>query len=345
VFVCLYATLEEQVVNVLVTGGAGFIGSHLVDSLLQQGHYVRVLDNLSTGKLENIAHCQANPRFMFRQGTVVDPAIVRELARGCDLVYHLAAAIGVRYVIDDPLGGMLTNIRGTEEVLAAALEARARVVITSSSEIYGKGHAGEAWEPFREDADSVIGPTSVPRWWYSLSKSLDEHLGFAYFRQKQIPVSVVRYFNIYGPRCDPGGYGVLARFVYQALSGEPLTVYGDGEQSRSFTYVSDAVCATRLAGERTEAVGEACNVGNGEETTIEAVAKLVIGLTGSSSPIHHQQYADVFGPRFEDTRRRVPNVRKAELLLGFRAEVTLEEGIRRTAEWWSSRMAQGRGER
>ena len=165
---------------------------------------MRVLDNLSTGKVENIAQHLSDPRFSFREGSVVDGETVRELTTGCDLVYHLAAAIGVRYVIDDPLGGMVTNLRGTEEVLAAACDARARVVLASSSEVYGKGLPADAWEPFREDSDSVVGPTSVPRWWYALSKSLDEHMGFAYFRQRGLPVSVVRYFNIYGPRCDPG---------------------------------------------------------------------------------------------------------------------------------------------
>jgi len=179
----------------------------------------------------------------------------------------------------------------------------------------------------------------VPRWWYSLSKSLDEHMGFAYYRQRGLPVSAVRYFNIYGPRCDPGGYGVLARFVSRALRGEPLTVYGDGQQSRSFTYVSDAVRATMLAGERAEAVGEAMNVGSSSEIRIIDAAGLVLSLTGSHSQIHYQDYVEVFGPRFEDTRRRVPDVRKAEKVLGFSAEVGLHEGIEQTADWWRDRIA------
>lgn len=326
--------------KVLVTGGAGFIGSHLVDSLLLQGHEVRVLDNLSTGKRENIEAHFNNPRFSFHEGTIVDPAAVEALTSACDTIYHLAAAIGVRYVIDDPLGGMETNVRGTEEVLKAANVAKARVVIASSSEVYGKGKSGDAWEPFREDGDCVIGPTSVPRWWYALAKSLDEHLAFAYHRQCGLEVSVVRYFNIFGPRCDPGGYGVLARFVSQALRGEPLTVFGDGEQRRSFTYVSDAVRATLLAGQSREALGEAFNVGSSVEISINDAAQRVLGLTGSKSIVHHQQHQEVFGPRFEDTRRRVPDVQKAERLLGFTAEVGINEGIKRTIDWWTTRSDQ-----
>jgi UDP-glucose 4-epimerase len=334
---CNAATLPNgELMRVLVTGGAGFIGSHLVDSLLVQGHEVRVLDNLSTGKMENIEEHLSNPRFSFHKGTIVDPAAVHSLTHECDIVFHLAAAIGVRYVIDDPLGGMETNVRGTEVVLAAANDARARVVIASSSEVYGKGKPAEAWEPFREDADSVIGPTSVPRWWYALAKSIDEHLGFAYHHQRGLAVSAVRYFNIYGPRCDPGGYGVLARFVGQALRGDPLTVFGDGAQSRSFTYVSDAVRATLLASQRAEAIGEAFNVGSTLEITINDAAQRVISLTGSNSIVHHQQHQEIFGPRFEDTRRRVPDVLKAARLLGFTAEVGIDEGIKRTVDWWTA---------
>lgn len=322
--------------KVLVTGGAGFIGSHLVDALLTQGHDVRVLDNLSTGKRENLADHTANPHFSLHVGTVTNEDAVREVIRGCDTVFHLAAAIGVRYVIDDPLGGMLTNVRGTEVVLAAAAVAGARVVLASSSEVYGKGRPQGDWQPFAEDSDAVIGPSSVPRWWYSLSKSLDEHLAFAYYRQRGLAATAVRYFNIYGPRCDPGGYGVLARFVSRAVAGLPLTIYGDGLQSRSFTYVDDAVRATLLAGERPEAVGQAINVGSGREIGILDVARLVKALTGSDSVLEHQTYEEVFGPRFEDTRRRVPDVRRAKQVLGFEARTPLEQGIAQTAAWWSA---------
>jgi nucleoside-diphosphate-sugar epimerase len=318
-------------VTVLVTGGAGFIGSHLVEALLASGNTVRVLDNFSTGKHENLP---SHPCLTVIEGSVTDPDLTERAVEGCAAVYHLAAAIGVRYVMDDALSGIATNVRGTEDVLAAASRAGARVVLASSSEVYGKGRSGADWEPFREDADSVIGPTQVTRWWYSLAKALDEHLGFAYHRQRGLAVSAVRYFNIYGPRCDPGGYGVLARFISQALRGEPITVFGDGDQTRSFTFIDDAVRATLLAGEQPQAVGETFNVGSAHEMSINDVAALVLCLTGSRSPIHHLRHADVFGRHFEDTRRRVPDIAKAERMLGFTARVACDEGIRRTAEWW-----------
>jgi UDP-glucose 4-epimerase len=318
-------------VTVLVTGGAGFIGSHLVEALLARGQAVRVLDNFSTGKVENLP---SNPKLTVIEGTVTDPLVIGRAIEDCAVVYHLAAAIGVRYVMDDALSGIAVNVRGTEEVLAAAAQADARVVLASSSEVYGKGRSGADWTPFREDADSVIGPTNVTRWWYSLAKALDEHLGFAYHRQRGLAVSAVRYFNIYGPRCDPGGYGVLARFISQAIRGEPITVFGDGDQTRSFTYVDDAVRATLLAGERSEAIGETFNVGSADEMSINEAAALVLRLTGSRSPIHHLRHAEVFGSHFEDTRRRVPDVTKAERMLGFKARVVCDEGVRRTADWW-----------
>ncbi|MGH2389400.1 MAG: NAD-dependent epimerase/dehydratase family protein [Chloroflexota bacterium] len=317
--------------TVLITGGAGFIGAHLADALLAAGQTVRVLDNFSTGKRANLP---MHPRLTVLEGTVTDPALTAHAVSGCDTVYHLAAAIGVRYVMNDALSGIAVNVRGTEEVLAAAAHQGARVVLASSSEVYGKGRSGSDWVPFREDADSVIGPTNVTRWWYALAKALDEHLGFAYHRQRGLAVSAVRYFNIYGPRCDPGGYGVLARFVSQAVRGEPITVFGDGEQTRSFTYVDDAVRATLLAGERMEAVGESFNVGSAAEMSVNEAAALVLRLTKSGSAIHHLSHAEVFGANFEDTRRRVPDVAKAERLLGFKARVDIIEGVRRTAEWW-----------
>ena len=320
--------------RVLITGGAGFIGSHLVDALCARGDDVRVLDDLSTGSRANLEAHSDQPRFSFIEGSVTDSAIVREAAAGCDVIFHLAAAIGVRHVVDDPVGGIATNVRGTEEVLRAA-PASARVVVASSSEVYGKGKAGAAWAPFREDDDSVLGPTSITRWWYALAKGLDEHLAFAFHRQHGLAVSAVRYFNIFGPRCDPRGYGVLARFIPQALRGDPLTIFGDGEQTRSFTYVEDAVRATMLAAESQQAIGQVFNVGSPDEVSINAVASAVILLTGSPSTVHHQGHETVFGSHFEDTRRRVPDVRKAQSMLGFSTRIDLYEGIRRTAQWWS----------
>lgn len=323
--------------RVLVTGGAGFIGSHLVDYLLAQSTTtVAVLDNFSTGKRENLAHLADHPRLTLIEGSVTDPRAVDAAMAGCDLVFHLAAAIGVRYVVDDPLSGIHTNVRGTEEVLAAARRGHARVVLASSSEVYGKGRSGPDWAPFREDGDSVIGPTHVTRWWYALAKALDEHMGFAYARSHGLPVSAVRYFNIYGPRCDPGGYGVAARFIQQALGGAPLTVFGDGTQTRSFTYVDDAVRATLLVGMSAAAIGEAFNVGSARETSIGDLASLVLRLTGSPSTIHYQGHEQVYGRHFEDTPRRVPDVQKAQRFLGFSARVDLEEGLRQTIQWWTS---------
>ena len=315
----------------LVTGGAGFIGSHLVDALLAEGHQVCVLDDFSTGKRANLT---PHSQLTILEGSVTDPRLVAMAIEDCQAVYHLAAAIGVRYVMDDALSGIAVNVRGTEEVLAASARAGARVVIASSSEVYGKGRSGADWQPFREDGDSIIGPTHITRWWYALAKGLDEHLAFAYHRQRGLPVSAVRYFNIYGPRCDPGGYGVLARFISQALKTEPMTVFGDGEQTRSFTYVADAVRATVLAGTHPAAIGEAFNVGSGAEMSINAAAAAVLRLTNSPSAIHYLKHVDVFGGNFEDTRRRVPDIAKAARLLGFTARVDIVEGIRRTVDWW-----------
>ena len=323
-------------VRILITGGAGFIGSHLVDTVLAQGHEVVVLDNFSTGQRANLPAPEGNDRLRIVAGSATDPSVVATAMEGCSLVYHLAAAIGVRYVIDDPLGGIHTNVRGTEVVLDAAAQIGARVVLASSSEVYGKGRTGATWAPFKEDDDSVIGPTSVARWWYALAKALDEHLGFAYHRQRHLQVSAVRYFNVYGPRCRPGGYGVVARFISQALRGESLTVFGDGRQSRSFTYVEDAVRATVLAGQQEAAVGQTFNVGSGLELSINDLATIVGKLTGSGGSIDHVDYDSVYGQGFEDTPRRVPDVTKAATLLGFRARVGIEEGLRRTIVWWRS---------
>jgi UDP-glucose 4-epimerase len=325
--------------RILVTGGAGFIGSHLVEALLRAPqNEVVVLDTFLTGRPSNLAEVDKEPRLHIVEGSVADGLAVRRAMDGCSLVFHLAAAIGVRYVVDEPIRGITTNVRGTEEVLGAAHEQHARVVLASSSEVYGKSTGGADWQPFREDADSLIGPTSVTRWWYSLAKGLDEHLALAYFRQHGVPVTVVRYFNVYGPRHDPGGYGVVARFVTQAMRGLPLTVFGDGSQTRSFTYVSDAVEATVRAAFFEQAIGEVLNVGSAQETSILHVAELVRSLAKSRSPIAYESPEAVYGPHFEDTRRRVPDVEKARRLLDFTALVDLDEGVQRTIDWWLPRI-------
>lgn len=320
--------------RVLITGGAGYIGSHLADRLLVQGNEVVVLDNLSLGKRANVEHNLQNPRFRFVEGDVLDVGLTTKLLHECDLVYHLAAVVGVRHVLDDPLQTMVTNVWGTDNVLRVARGANLKVVLASSSEVYGK--AGEF--PLREDADRVLGPTSIPRWCYAVGKALDEHLALAYHRQRGLPVVVLRYFNSYGPRLDPRGYGsVVAKFINQALDGQPITVHGDGGQSRCFTYVEDTVEGTVLAGVSAGADGEVLNIARAEETTIGDLAQVVRALTGSSSEIVSVPYASQYGELFEDTRRRVPAVDKAERILGFRARVALLDGLQRTVDWFRSR--------
>lgn len=306
--------------NILVTGGAGFIGSHLVERLLSEGHAVTVLDDCSTGREENLG---TSDGLRFVRGSVLDEALVAELVRANQLVFHLAAAVGVPHVMKDPLWTILTNTRGTENVLDRAADKGVRVVFASTSEIYGDSKD----IPFREDGLRVLGPTWVHRWAYSTSKALDEHLCFAW-AERGLSVSIVRYFNVYGTRMDPNGYGsVIARFIDQALAGEPLTVHGDGEQTRCFTHVDEAIEATLRAGMRDEALGEAFNVGSPFEHTINDLAARVLTATGAASETVHIPYRDAYGDRFADTRRRVPDVAKAERLLGWRARITLDGGL------------------
>lgn len=320
----------------LVTGGAGFIGSHLVDALMAQGHRVTVLDNLSVGKVANIAHHLGSERFQFINDSILNTATLERLVRRADLIFHLAAVVGVKYVVEDPLTAIIVNVRGTENVLELAHKYWVRTVIASSSEVYGKS----ADVPLREDGDRLLGPTTVPRWSYSDAKAIDEYFALAYAR-KGLPVTVVRYFNAYGPRLDPRGYGsVVARFFTQALRGEPLTVYEDGQQTRCFTYVADTVRGTILAGTVPEAAGGVFNIGSDREITIADLARRILALTGSRSEIVHVPYASAYGPDFEETRRRVPDVRRAREVLGFEAEVPLEEGLRRTLEWFRNGTSQ-----
>ena len=309
--------------SVLVTGGAGFIGSHLVDRLLSDGHAVTVLDNLSTGRAANLAHLAGHPRLHIEMGSVLEEPVVADLVSRADLVYHLAAAVGVGHVVRDPLRTILTNTQGTETVLKHAAGRGVRVVFASTSEVYGVSEH----LPFREEGPRVLGPTWIHRWGYSTSKALDEHLCFAY-ADHGLPVSIVRYFNIYGPRLDPAGYGsVMARFLSQALADEPLTVHGDGGQSRCFTYVTEAVEATLRAGTVPAALGQVYNVGSAFEITIAELARRVIAATASASPVTFVPYDLAFGPGFADTRRRVPDTTKAWRELGWRAEVDLAAGL------------------
>lgn len=328
--------------KVLVTGGAGFIGSHLVDALRGAGHEVWVLDNLSVGSIESIQHHLEGDGVHFICDSILNAACVDRLAAQVDLIYHLAAIVGVRYVVDDPLGAILTNVQGTENVLAAAARHWRRVVIVSSSEVYGRSND----VPLSEDADRVLGPTSVNRWSYSSSKAIDEHLAWAY-HDKGLSVSVVRYFNAYGPRLQEDGYGsVIANFIRQSLLNEPITVHGDGRQTRSFTHVSDTVRGTMLAGERPEAIGRAFNIGSPVETKVLDLAGMIKRLAGSDSPIIHVPYEDYFGQRHEDTLRRCPDITRASSLLGFTPRVSLETGLRDTIAWCRGHYRlRGRGRR
>lgn len=310
--------------DILVTGGAGFIGSHLVDRLLDDGHRVRVLDDLSTGRRANIAHRMDHPELTFIEGDILQQSSVERAMDGAEMVYHLAAAVGVKHVVDDPQRTIRVNVHGTQNVLDAATQSGARVLLASTSEIYGVSDD----LPFREDGVRVLGPTWTHRWAYSTSKAVDEHLAFA-MAERGLKMSIVRYFNVFGTRMDPQGYGsVIARFVSQAVAGEPLTVHGDGQQRRTFTHVSEAVQATVLAATRPESLGAVFNVGSGFEHSIEDLARRIVELADSSSPIRHVPYAAVFGPGFEDTRRRVPDVTKIESVLGWRARIDLDAGLR-----------------
>jgi UDP-glucose 4-epimerase len=317
----------------LVTGGAGFIGSNLVDRLAAAGDQVTVLDDLSTGRIANLAHHAGNRSVRMVEGTILDDAVVDDLVAGCDRVFHLAAAVGVAHIVANPLGSILVNSRGTENVLAACADHQRKVLITSSSEVYGR----TANVPMHEDDDRILGSTVVQRWSYATAKALDEHLALAY-AANGLRAVIVRYFNIYGQRMDPNGYGsVMANFLRQALAAEPVTVYGDGLQTRCFTYIDDCIDGTILAMERPAVEGQVFNIGSATtETTIADLARKVVVASGSRSEIVYESYEQHFGPRFEDTRRRVPSTARAAEQLGWAAKVDVDEGLRRTLEMWKT---------
>jgi UDP-glucose 4-epimerase len=308
-------------VRALVTGGAGFIGSHLVERLLADGARVTVLDDLSTGSLDNLAAVARHERFDFRLGSVTDAALVAELVDRHEIVVHLAAAVGVRLVVEQPVRTIETNVRGSETVLEAAARESKLVLLASTSEVYGKSTK----VPFAESDDLVLGPTSHSRWSYACSKALDEWLALAYAHERGTPVVVARLFNTVGPR-QTGRYGmVLPTFARQALAGEPLTVHGTGGQSRCFAHVRDVVEALVRLLATPAAVGEVFNVGADEEVTIERLAELVRAAAGSSSPIRHLSYEEAYARGFEDMPRRVPDVAKLERTIGFRPRTSLAE--------------------
>lgn len=307
--------------RVLITGGAGFIGSHLADAYLEQGDEVFVIDDLSTGSIDNIQHLRGNPRFHYTIESVRHASTVAELVDQCDVVFHLAAAVGVKLIVESPVRTIETNVHGTEVVLAQANKKKKKVLVASTSEVYGLSDD----VPFREDGNLVLGATTKGRWSYACSKALDEFLALAYWRERKLPTILVRLFNTVGPR-QTGQYGmVVPTFVKQALAGRPITIYGDGAQTRCFTHVGDVVKALMGLMNHSGAVGEVFNVGSREEVTIQRLAERVLELTGSSSEIVHVPYEEAYGEGFEDMPRRVPDVSKIQNLIGYRPSRSLDE--------------------
>jgi UDP-glucose 4-epimerase len=321
-------------VNVCITGGCGFIGSHLAERLLGRGDRVLVLDDLSTGAMANIAHLIGQPGFDYRIGSALDVPLVSEMVDRADVVVHLAAAVGVRLIVERPVHTIETNVRATEVVLAAAAKKQKMVVVASTSEVYGKS----ASVPFREDQDLQLGPTSHSRWAYACSKALDEWLALAYSSEKGVPVVITRFFNTVGPR-QTGRYGmVLPNFAQQALRGEPITVYGTGQQSRCFGHVRDAVEAVIRLMETPEALGEVFNVGTTNEVSMIELATRVRDAAGSKSEIRLVPYSEAYAAGFEDMMRRVPDVSKLFRVTGFKPMTTLDEIIRDVVEDQRSRL-------
>jgi UDP-glucose 4-epimerase len=301
-------------VRALITGGAGFIGSHLSDALLEQGHEVLILDNLSTGSIDNITHLKGRPGFEYFVDSVNNEPLLAELIDRSDVVFHFAAAVGVKLIVEQPVYTIETNVHGTEVVLKHANKKKKLVVIASTSEVYGKSED----VPFREDSDLVMGPTPKHRWAYACSKAIDEFLALAYWKERKLPVIIVRFFNTVGPR-QTGQYGmVIPNFVRQALAGEPITVFGDGKQSRSFTHVADVVGALIKLVHEPKAIGQVINIGNVQETTILALAERIRELSGSKSTIKFIPYDQAYESGFEDMPRRVPALAKVEGLIGYK---------------------------
>ncbi len=317
----------------LITGGAGFVGSHLAEALLARGDEVFVLDNLSTGSIENIEALKRNSRFHYAIDSVTNEPVCAELIDRADVVFHLAAAVGVKLIVESPVNTIETNVHGTEMVLKLANKKKKKVLVASTSEVYGKSND----VPFHEEADLVLGPTSKGRWSYACSKAIDEFLALAYFKEKRLPVVIVRLFNTVGPR-QTGRYGmVVPNFVKQALLGHPLTVFGDGTQSRCFTYVSDVVGALLGLVDQERAVGQVYNIGNSsEEIAILDLARRVKERTRSKSEIVLVPYAKAYEEGFEDMPRRVPDTSKLKALIGYEPQVHLDEILDRVSAYFTS---------
>jgi UDP-glucose 4-epimerase len=319
--------------KVLITGGAGFIGSHLSDACLERGNEVHIIDDLSTGRMDNIAHLKKHPRFHYTIDSVHSQPVLAELVDQCDVIFHLAAAVGVKLIMESPVRTIETNVRGTEIVLAQANKKKKKVLIASTSEVYGLSEQ----VPFREDGNLVMGATSKGRWSYACSKAIDEFLALAYWREKKLPTIVVRLFNTVGPR-QTGRYGmVVPTFVKQALAGRPLTVYGTGEQTRCFGYVGDVVGALIKLMDHPAAVGQVFNIGSEEEVTILELAERIKELTNSDSKIVLVPYDEAYDEGFEDMPRRVPDISKINASVGFRPEMKLDGILKSVIAYQGSR--------
>ncbi|MFH1479381.1 MAG: SDR family NAD(P)-dependent oxidoreductase [Candidatus Omnitrophota bacterium] len=313
----------------LITGGAGFIGSHLSDRLLEEGDEVTVLDDLSTGRFENIAHLEEREEFTFIEGTILNEALVDKLVEKVDVIYHLAAAVGVDLIVKKPLESLTTNIKGSEIVLEMAHRYHKKLLITSTSEIYGKNTNG----PLKEDDDRILGSPLKTRWGYSTAKAVDEMLAYIYWKEKKVPTVIVRLFNTVGPR-QTGYYGmVIPRFVNQALKGEDITVYGNGKQSRCFLFVMDAVNAIIKLMNNKDAVGNVFNIGSQEEITIEDLAKKIVKITKSRSKIVYIPYDQAYEEGFEDMQRRIPDTGKIKGLVGFSPTISLDKIIQSVVQY------------
>ncbi len=326
---------NERTDTVLITGGAGFIGSHLTERLLADGRTVIVLDDFSTGSPENLADVAGHPQLTLVQGTVIDEATIDDLATDAGTIVHLAAAVGVKLIVDEPVKTISTNVRGTENVLHAAMRSGSRVLVASTSEVYGKGIRF----PLAEDDDVVLGPTSRSRWAYATSKMIDEFACFAYHAEEGLAALPFRLFNTVGAR-QTGRYGmVVPRFVGQALDGRPITIYGDGTQQRCFCDVRDVIAALAALIERVDAPVRVYNIGNTEEVTIRALAERVKLATGSSSPIVHVAYDEAYPPGFEDMQRRVPDTTRIRSLLGWTPKHALDDILRSVIEYERARRS------